>query len=135
MPKRFFRRLEIRPGMPRDFFKQEDQKGYDRPKLGEVDTWKAYDTLNGGFWEGGNIGGGLLRMMLKFFETSNSKRSSFFYVSGFNAPHDPRQSPQAFLDQYHIDSIQLPKNWLSEYPYKDAIGNPKTLRDEALVTF
>ena len=53
----------------------------------------------------------------------------------FNAPHDPRQSPQAFLDRYHIDSIQLPKNWLSEYPYKDAIGNPKTLRDEALAPF
>ena len=39
--------------MPKDFFKHEVQKGYDRLKQGEVDTWKAYDTLNGGFWERG----------------------------------------------------------------------------------
>ena len=51
----------------------------------------------------------------------------------FNAPHDPRQS-HSFLDQY-IESIPLPKNWLPEYPNKDEIGNPKTLRDEALAPF
>ena len=56
------------------------------------------------------------------------------YLS-FNAPHDPRQSPKSFLDQYPIESIPLPKNWLPEYPYKDEIGNPKTLRDEALAPF
>ena len=29
----------------------------------------------------------------------------------------------------------MPENWLPEYPFKDAIGNPKTLRDEALAPF
>ena len=53
----------------------------------------------------------------------------------FNAPHDPRQSPQSFLDLYSLENIPLPKNWLPEYPLKDDIGNPKTLRDEALAPF
>ena len=126
----------IRPGMPKDFFKQEDQKGYDRPKLGEVDRWKAYDTLNGGFWEGGKHWSEVVKDdALNFLEQATQKEAPFFMYLAFNAPHDPRQSPQAFLDRYHIDSIQLPKNWLSEYPYKDDIGNPKTLRDEALAPF
>ena len=135
--KKIFQSVKnIRPGMPKDFFKQEDQKGYDRPKLGEVDIWKAYDTLNGGFWEGGKHWSEVVKDdALNFLEQATQKEAPFFMYLAFNAPHDPRQSPQAFLDRYHIDSIQLPKNWLSEYPYKDAIGNPKTHRDEALAPF
>ena len=51
----------------------------------------------------------------------------------FNAPHDPRHS-QSFLDRYPLNTIPLPENWLPEYPFKDAIGNPN-LRDEALAPF
>ena len=29
----------------------------------------------------------------------------------------------------------MPENWLPEYPFKDAIGNSKTLRDEALAPY
>lgn len=53
----------------------------------------------------------------------------------FNAPHDPRQSPQEYVDQYPLDQIKLPTNFLPEYPDKDAIGCAKDLRDERLAPF
>ncbi len=53
----------------------------------------------------------------------------------FNAPHDPRQAPQAFLDKYPVERIQLPRNYLAEYPFKDAIGCGPDLRDEKLGPF
>jgi len=53
----------------------------------------------------------------------------------FNAPHDPRQAPQEFVDKYPLTKIKAPENWLPEYPYKDDIGNSPGLRDEALAPF
>ena len=126
----------VRPGMPRDFFKKENRKGYDRPKEGQADLWRASDSLNGGFWEGGKHWSEVIKDdALDFLKQADSEEAPFFMYLAFNAPHDPRQSPQSFLDRYPLNSIPLPENWLSEYPFKDAIGNPKTLRDEALAPF
>lgn len=136
-PTKIFQTVRnIRPGMPRDFFKKGDQKGYDRPKQGQEDTWRASDSLNGGFWEGGKHWSEVIKDdALDFLDQSGEKDAPFFMYLAFNAPHDPRQSPQSFLDRYPLEKIPLPENWLPEYPYKDAIGNPKTLRDEALAPF
>ena len=101
-----------------------------------MDTWKAADSLNGGFWEGGKHWSEVIKDdALDFLNKSSEKEDPFFMYLAFNAPHDPRQSPQSFLDRYPLEEIPLPDNWLPEYPYKDAIGNPKTLRDEALAPF
>tara|TARA_B100001175_G_scaffold317024_1_gene332551 strand:+ start:681 stop:2138 length:1458 start_codon:yes stop_codon:yes gene_type:complete len=136
-PKKIFQTVRnIRPGMPKDFFKKGDQKGYNRPKQGIEDTWKATDSLNGGFWEGGKHWSEVIKDdALDFLNQSSEKNAPFFMYLAFNAPHDPRQSPQSFLNHYPMEEIPLPKNWLPEYPFKDAIGNPKTLRDEALAPF
>jgi arylsulfatase A-like enzyme len=72
---------------------------------------------------------------LDFIDDASNSDDPFFMYLAFNAPHDPRQSPKSFLDQYPIENISLPENWLPEYPNKEAIGNPKTLRDEALAPF
>ena len=126
----------VRPGMPRDFFKKENRKGYDRPKEGQADLWRASDSLNGGFWEGGKHWSEVIKDdALDFLKQADSEEAPFFMYLAFNAPHDPRQSPQSFLDRYPLNTIPLPENWLPEYPFKDAIGNPKTLRDEALAPF
>ena len=126
----------VRPGMPRDFFKKENRKGYDRPKEGQADLWRASDSLNGGFWEGGKHWSEVIKDdALDFLKHADSEVAPFFMYLAFNAPHDPRQSPQSFLDRYPLNTIPLPENWLPEYPFKDAIGNPKTLRDEALAPF
>ena len=133
-PEKIFQTVRnVRPGMPKDFFRKGNQKGYHRPKIGETDVWNPTDSLNGGFWEGGKHWSEVAKDdAIDFIEKSREKASPFFMYIAFNAPHDPRQSPQKYLDLYPLKDIPLPKNWLPEYPYKDAIGNSKTLRDEAL---
>ena len=56
-------------------------------------------------------------------------------ISRSNAPHDPRQSPKEYVDKYPLEKISLPKSFLPEYPFKDVMGCPKGLRDEALAPF
>jgi len=56
----------------------------------------------------------------------------FFMYVGFNAPHDPRQAPQEFLDLYPADKIAIPPNYLPEHPFDQ--GDHKT-RDELLAPF
>ncbi len=62
-----------------------------------------------------------------------AKRSNpFFMYIGFNAPHDPRQSPKEFLDRYPQDKIQIPPNYLPEHPFDQ--GDAR-VRDELLAPF
>lgn len=56
----------------------------------------------------------------------------FFMYVGFNAPHDPRQAPQEFLDLYPKEKISIPPNFLPEHPFDQ--GEHKT-RDELLAPF
>jgi choline-sulfatase len=51
---------------------------------------------------------------------------------GFNAPHDPRQSPQEFVDMYPADKIDIPPNYLPEHPFDQ--GDHR-VRDEVLAHF
>jgi choline-sulfatase len=51
---------------------------------------------------------------------------------GFNAPHDPRQAPQEYLDMYPVEKISVPPNFLPEHPFDQ--GEHKT-RDELLAPF
>lgn len=146
----------IRPGMPRDRgrevgvaykkWKTEsgDMKdwndympvGYGRP-LNEEDTeWAPTDTLQGGFWEGGKHWSEVVRDdALSFIKDTERHEDPYFMYLAFNAPHDPRQAPQRFLDMYPLDSIAVPESFLPEYPYKDDMGNPPVLRDEALAPY
>jgi arylsulfatase A-like enzyme len=105
--------------------------------LDENDTlWSASDTSMGGYWEGGKHWSEVLKEdALGFLEQSTIKEKPFFMYLAFNAPHDPRQAPKEYLDQYPLERISLPINWLPEYPFKDSIGNGPDLRDEALAPF
>ncbi|GGH08476.1 sulfatase-like hydrolase/transferase [Silvibacterium dinghuense] len=60
------------------------------------------------------------------------RQTPFFMYVGFNAPHDPRQAPQEFLDMYPVDKIAIPPNFLPEHPFDQ--GEHKT-RDELLAPF
>lgn len=57
------------------------------------------------------------------------KTNPFFMYVGFNAPHDPRQAPQEYLDMYPVEKIALPPNFLPEHPFD--LGERRT-RDELL---
>lgn len=59
-------------------------------------------------------------------------QNPFFLYIGFNAPHDPRQAPQQFLDMYPAEKISIPPNFLPQHPFDQ--GDYKT-RDELLAPF
>lgn len=64
--------------------------------------------------------------------TVPKRQSPFFMYVGFNAPHDPRQAPQEYLDMYPAEKIVIPPNYLPEHPFDQ--GDHKT-RDELLAPF
>ncbi len=147
--------VHVRPGMPRDAWShngtipiinemikngrsEEEIKavGYNRP-LSENDTlWSPTDKKFGGFWEGGKHWSEVLKDdAIGFMDQAKRSDKPFFMYLAFNAPHDPRQAPQEYLDKYPLDNISLPKSWMPMYPFKDSIGNGPDLRDEALAPF
>ena len=124
---------DVRPGMPEDF-----PEGYKRPR-NETDYasgWKPWDQKWGGFWEGGTHWSEILANNAEHFLLEASKSSSpFFMYLAFNAPHDPRQSPIDYVDRYPLDRVEVPPNFIKEYPYKDGIGCGQDVRDEDLAPF
>lgn len=133
----------VRPGMPVDargnvpLGDQENRPvGYYRPLDENDDSWSPSDPKFGGYWEGGTHWSEVLKDdALTFIDRASAKSDPFFMYLAFNAPHDPRQAPQEFVDQYPLDSISLPESWLPEYPNQEAIGLGPKLRDEALAPF
>src|SRR5690606_19795487 len=107
--------------------------GYNRPLNKNDHSWSPSDPKFGGYWEGGKHWSEVLKDdALGFIQEASSKEDPFFMYLAFNAPHDPRQAPQEYIDMYPIDKISLPGSFLPEYPWKDSIGNGRSSRDEAL---
>jgi len=122
----------VRGGMPRC------KGGYNRPKDMDdyLNGWKPWDKSLGGFWQGGTHWSEVVANdSIEFIEQASKDDQPFFMYLAFNASHDPRQSPKEYIDMYPLDSIKVPKNYLAEYPYKDAIGCSNGLRDEKLAPF
>ncbi|OYW17858.1 MAG: hypothetical protein B7Z55_11710 [Planctomycetales bacterium 12-60-4] len=121
-----------RPGMP-DVVPQKHPHAYNRPRDGVEDTWNPANPAEGGFWQGGRHWSEVLAdETLGFFQTAAKSDRSFFMYVAFNAAHDPRQAPQPYLDLYPAQDVRVPVNFLPEYPFKDRIGCPHSLRDEFL---
>ncbi|MFI3331240.1 MAG: sulfatase-like hydrolase/transferase [Rikenellaceae bacterium] len=99
------------------------------------DAWHAADKSIGGQWEGGEHWCKVLADdALSFIETATKKDNPYFMYIGFTAPHDPRQSPQEYLDMYDADKMAVPENFQEVYPYHAQIGaNYNSLRDERLL--
>src|SRR5690606_17027881 len=129
--KAFDRVRNVRPGMPKDV-----PEGYSRPVDGKPDSWSPSDPSFGGYWEGGKHWSEVTADDAIAFldEAKDDDAPSFLYVA-FNAPHDPRQAPEEWLEKYPAESLTIPENWLPEYPHKDEIGCGKDLRDERLAPF
>ena len=147
--------VHVRPGMPQDswnrnnpipFYKdllksgvpRKDIKaiGYNRPLNVNDTMWNPTDKKYGGYWEGGKHWSEVLKDdALGFIDSAKNSDKPFFMYLAFNAPHDPRQAPQDYIDKYPLDAISIPKSFIPMYPYKDAMGSGKDLRDEALAPF
>lgn len=71
---------------------------------------------------------------IDFMSTWDSTRNRpFMMYVAFNAPHDPRQAPQEFVDMYPLEDIAVPPNFVAEHPFDQ--GERNTLRDEILGPF
>jgi choline-sulfatase len=127
----FDRVSHVRPGMPKD-----TPAGYSRPVAGQPDPWSPSDPAFGGFWEGGTHWTEVTADdAVGFLTEAKTRPEPFFMYVAFNAPHDPRQSPQAYVDRYPLERVSLPQPFLGEYPHNEAMGAGRTLRDERLAPF
>ena len=121
----------VRPGMP-----NQTPQGYNRPHEGQPDVWKPWDTQFGGFWAGGKHWSEVVADDASEFLGQAAQRDKpFFMYLAFNAPHDPRQSPKEYVEKYPLDKMEVPINYQPQYPYMDAIGCGKNLRDARLAPF
>lgn len=122
---------DIRPGMP-----NQTQEGYDRPIEGKPDPWSPSDPKFGGYWKGGRHWSEIVGdHATEFLHRAKDRETPFFMYVAFNAPHDPRQSPKEYVEKYPLEKIAVPQSFLPEYPFKDVMGCPATLRDERLAPF
>jgi len=121
----------VRPGMP-----NQTPEGYNRPIEGEEDKWSPYDKKFEGFWKDGKHWSEIVGDdAVGYLQQASKREKPFFMYLAFNAPHDPRQSPKQYVDKYPLEKVLVPTNYISEYPFKDAIGCGKGLRDEKLAPF
>jgi arylsulfatase A-like enzyme len=121
----------VRGGMP-----QQTPEGYNRPLPGEPDPWSPSDPKFGGYWEGGKHWSEVVGdEATGFLDVAAKEDDPFFMYIAFNAPHDPRQAPQEFVDKYPVEQLQVPASFVPEYPYKEEMKAGKSLRDEKLAPF
>ena len=121
---------------PRDSVVGLYPPGYNRPLSADDNSYDPADTKFGGFWAGGKHWSEVLADDAEtFLDAAAKDERPFFMYLAFNAPHDPKQAPRAYLDKYTPAELALPRSFQPLYPDKDAIGNGFTLRDEALAPF
>jgi arylsulfatase A-like enzyme len=144
--------VHIRPGMPKDAVNHPElmkeykegaprypkimPEGYNRPLSLQDTSWSPTDKSRLGFWEGGKHWSEVLKDdAVSYINEASKKDNPFFMYLAFNAPHDPRQSPQKYLDMYPLENIKIPKNYREDYDFHGEIGVGPALRDEALAPF
>jgi len=123
----------VRPG-----FTGADQSQYTRPtdSTDIYKEWSPYDETATGFWTGGKHWSVIVAEEAeKFLITAASDPDPFFMYLAFNAPHDPRQAPREYIEKYKWQEIDVPINFLPEYPnYNELEAGPNS-RDERLATY
>ena len=148
----------VRPGMPSDgypFGKMNALKqrhapnrppldsiralfppGYNRPLSPDDDSWDAADPKYGGFWHGGKHWSEVVGDDgVDFLQQAKDDDRPFFMYLAFNAPHDPRQAPQEYLDLYKVEDMPVPASFQLRYPYDEQIGLGPGVRDEDLAPY
>lgn len=131
-PAKVFQRVRhVRPGMPPDIESQ-----YLRPDESTPDPFDPADTSQGGYYSGGKHWSEVVADDgVEFLRKHRENDDPFFMYLSFNAPHDPRQSSRHWLDRYDVDTIPLPDNFMSAYPWQKEIGCSPDMRDERLAPF
>lgn len=123
--------INVRAGMPKahtTFYSRKFEPG--KP------DGVPYNKKLGGFWQGGKHWSEVLADDSEtFFQQAKNSDKPFFMYLAFNAPHDPRQAPKEYVAMYDVNTIQVPKNFIPEYPYNEDAGAGRRLRDERTAPF
>ena len=107
----------IRPGMPNysdpklggNYRWDQRGAGYFRPSSINDNSWCPSNPIYGGFWEGGIHWSEVIRKeAVDFIYQAANYKEPFFMQIAFNAPHDPRQSPDEYIKKYPIEEIGIP---------------------------
>lgn len=70
---------------------------------------------------------------INYIESKSDRNNKpFMMYVAFTAPHDPRQSPQSYVDKYPAENMQLPASFV---PMPEIDAGDYNIRDEALMTF
>ena len=67
-----------------------------------------------------------------FLGSETASNAPFMMYVAFLAPHDPRQSPDEYVEKYPAQSIDLPVNFMGEHPFDQG---DHYIRDEILARF
>ena len=139
-------------GMYETFDQNNSEKfAYDRPKK---TSWTPYDKKLKGHWspevkdlildENANNKFGAKYVVsqhtsefysdaaINFLYDQKNETQPFLALVCYNAPHDPRQSPKEFVDQYPVEQLSVPANYLPEHPFDQGDNR---VRDELLAPF
>ncbi|WP_425396414.1 sulfatase-like hydrolase/transferase [Aeoliella sp.] len=121
----------VRPGMPKD-----QKNMYNRPHEGQPDPFDPADKSAGGYWKGGRHWSEVVADdAIELMQNEEGDKRPFFLYAAFNAPHDPRQAPAEYVARYPRDKMSVPESFQPEYPFAEAMGAGRGLRDERLAPF
>ncbi len=68
---------------------------------------------------------------IEFLQNYNSDKPFFMYIA-FQAPHDPREMPQKYLEMYDAEALSLPSNFQPNHPFDNG---ELDIRDEWLAGY
>ncbi|MCO6044986.1 sulfatase-like hydrolase/transferase [Aeoliella sp. ICT_H6.2] len=131
-PQKVFDQVRhVRPGMPNDH-----KWMYNRPHQDQPDPFDPSDQSAGGHWKGGRHWSEVVADdAIELMQPVAGDERPFFLYAAFNAPHDPRQAPAEYVARYPREKMSVPESFQPEYPYAEAMGAGRGLRDERLAPF
>lgn len=127
------KKLQYHRGNPSEQWTPSDKKfgGHWTPKVKDIVVKDGQRVVSDPYIINQHTSEAYGEEAIHFLQRQTGENPFFMYVA-FNAPHDPRQSPKRFVEQYPMENLSLPKNFMPLHPFDQ--GDSK-VRDEILAPF